>query len=355
MRWLVLISALIAAPVAAQPSEPGRVPLERFRLSTDRSGIGGAESATVEPHLATSAALWVGVADDLLRARNSAGSSVPLVHRRVSGALQFSLPLFDSVSLAVELPVIVHQSRSRDVGEFATTRLASLDRGLGDLRFVGKASLLQQERHRVSLALVGELTIPLGDAEHYLREREATFAPHLVLGWTRSGVRLLGSVGYRQRRGVDVLGTTLDDEYVVRFGAAYRLDAVPFEVWLDSELSISAHDPFESKAQSPWEARVGVLYESRFVAPFAALGLGILRGVGTPDWRLLAGVRVGRLQEDYPNPDFDGDGILDDDDECIEELEDEDGFEDDDGCPDLDDNNNGILDADEEDFFLGEG
>lgn len=333
----LLALALVSTRALAQPIEPGEVALERFRLATDRAGIGGAESATVEPHLAVSSALWIGVADDLLRAIDEAGASVPLVHRRVSGALQLSVPLFDSLSLAVELPIVLHQSRTRDAGGFASSMLAELDRGLGDLRVLGKASLLHQREHRVSLALVADLTIPLGGSGDYLREREATFAPQLALGWERSGLRVLGALGYRQRRGGQVLGVEIDDEIFARLGGAYRLDAVPFEVWVDTALSVSARDPFASKSQTPWEVRVGATYETRFVAPFAALGLGILRGIGTPDWRLLVGLRVGRLEPELEYPDSDGDGILDEDDDCVDELEDEDGFEDEDGCPELDD------------------
>ncbi len=42
--------------------------------------------------------------------------------------------------------------------------------------------------------------------------------------------------------------------------------------------------------------------------------------------------------------DSDGDGIFDDSDLCINKPEDLDGFEDEDGCPDLDNDNDGILD-----------
>ena len=43
--------------------------------------------------------------------------------------------------------------------------------------------------------------------------------------------------------------------------------------------------------------------------------------------------------------DLDGDGILDDKDECPKVPEDKDGFQDEDGCPDLDNDNDGIADA----------
>lgn len=45
--------------------------------------------------------------------------------------------------------------------------------------------------------------------------------------------------------------------------------------------------------------------------------------------------------------DTDGDGLRDDIDECPEDPEDFDGFEDEDGCPDLDNDKDGIADADD--------
>jgi OOP family OmpA-OmpF porin len=50
---------------------------------------------------------------------------------------------------------------------------------------------------------------------------------------------------------------------------------------------------------------------------------------------------------DQPPPvnDADGDGILDEADQCVNEPEDADGFMDDDGCPDNDNDNDGVADA----------
>ena len=46
-------------------------------------------------------------------------------------------------------------------------------------------------------------------------------------------------------------------------------------------------------------------------------------------------------------PDTDGDGVLDENDECPEEAEDNDQFEDEDGCPDLDNDGDSIPDVDD--------
>ncbi|MEZ4362357.1 MAG: OmpA family protein [Kofleriaceae bacterium] len=48
-----------------------------------------------------------------------------------------------------------------------------------------------------------------------------------------------------------------------------------------------------------------------------------------------------------PEPDNDRDGLLDEADKCPLEPEDQDGFEDEDGCPDLDNDGDGIVDTDD--------
>ncbi|MCK4303918.1 MAG: OmpA family protein [Candidatus Eisenbacteria sp.] len=48
-----------------------------------------------------------------------------------------------------------------------------------------------------------------------------------------------------------------------------------------------------------------------------------------------------------PDVDNDGDGILDVNDKCPDQAEDFDGFEDSDGCPDIDNDKDGILDVDD--------
>ncbi|HEX4456409.1 MAG TPA: OmpA family protein, partial [Polyangia bacterium] len=52
-------------------------------------------------------------------------------------------------------------------------------------------------------------------------------------------------------------------------------------------------------------------------------------------------------EDGCPDPDNDRDGILDRDDQCPNEPEDKDGFEDEDGCPDPDNDKDGLLDGDD--------
>ena len=66
----------------------------------------------------------------------------------------------------------------------------------------------------------------------------------------------------------------------------------------------------------------------------------------TTDFEVFVGATKYFPSSPTPLPqDLDGDGVFDDEDQCLEEAEDQDGFEDDDGCPELDNDEDGVLDA----------
>lgn len=75
---------------------------------------------------------------------------------------------------------------------------------------------------------------------------------------------------------------------------------------------------------------------------FGAMGGAATSSWGSASFRALVGLR---LRPDRLPADSDGDGLDDRDDRCPRQAEDDDGFEDGDGCPDLDDDGDGIPDA----------
>jgi OOP family OmpA-OmpF porin len=109
----------------------------------------------------------------------------------------------------------------------------------------------------------------------------------------------------------------------------------------------------------------GLRLEGRVVSPPAFLGskvpVGNEVGYDGPDWEALGSLfvnfgEVEKVRETIvqrevvmvqppPPPDPDGDGIVGASDKCPELAEDKDGFEDEDGCPDLDNDKDGIPDA----------
>jgi len=108
-------------------------------------------------------------------------------------------------------------------------------------------------------------------------------------------------------------------------GGGVRFDTQKgFELRADARLAILPSQPGGSVA----------------VTAELEVGLGLAFRLGAPG-------RAGdaRSSPSAPAPDRDGDGIPDDKDQCPDRPEDFDGFEDDDGCPDIDNDLDGVLDV----------
>ena len=110
---------------------------------------------------------------------------------------------------------------------------------------------------------------------------------------------------------------------------------------------------------TPW---TGLRVDGRIMAPWTALSPVIPQGnrigYGGPDFEVLGSlfVNFGEIEKVHifketirelkpTSNDRDGDGIPDDLDKCPNEPEDKDGFQDEDGCPDLDNDGDGIPDT----------
>jgi len=129
----------------------------------------------------------------------------------------------------------------------------------------------------------------------------------------------------------------------VLYGAAasYELDhRVEIMLELFGRSGLTQFDQFYTDV-NPFEVDIaGRWGVTSMVSVLAGGGKGLGTGIGAPQLRLFAGLQF--------NPDFrdrDHDGVYDLDDKCPDQPEDRDGFQDNDGCPDLDNDNDGIPDA----------
>ncbi|MCE9575974.1 MAG: tandem-95 repeat protein, partial [Deltaproteobacteria bacterium] len=358
--------------------EPRDFAVERFQLSSDRGGILGVEGAAVT-NGSWDLGLWLGTSNDPLVVYMDDGTSHTrtgsLIATRVGGELAGAFAPTAWLSIGVQVPLIVYQDRDA-TNPGVTGMLPALGHvGLGDLRIEPRFAVMHQADRGLDLALGVAVTLPTGQHDDYRGDEGATLAPALLLGRKFGAVRIAGELGYFARKQTSVGGLTINDELFARLGAQLAVgDALAFDATLSTATAVAS--PFGEFARNHVELIGGpeLAFGGRWVA-FAAAGAGLKDGYGTPDWRALAGVRIGKstpaVDPDHdgivgkadrcpteaedvdgyqdsdgcPDVDNDGDGIYDGDDKCPDDAEDKDGFEDEDGCPDLDNDKDGIKDV----------
>lgn len=346
------LAAVISAALAGLTStaraqdETRDFSVERFSLAMDSQGVLDVEWGAVPTHKSWDIALWLGAADDPLVVsavrdgdRDRVGA---LVSQRIAGTLSASVSLWSRFQVGVDLPLILSQDEDSITGVTMMDALSGF--GLGDVRILPKVQLLFVDDHDVNLSIIPAVTLPSGSGEDYRGEDGVSFAPEIALGRALGPWRLAGNLGYRARRNTEVANLAVEDELFARLGLGYRFSDAggpPLEIDVTASAATAASAPLDSFAQNHLELRSGAAY--RVAGPLLAVvagGLGLNEGFGTPDWRVLAGVRLSQ----HGDRDRDGDGILDRADACPKVAEDIDGFQDENGCPDPDNDNDGVPD-----------
>jgi outer membrane protein OmpA-like peptidoglycan-associated protein len=351
-RWRVVsLLALLAAAtlffpapaVHAQATVPAGEGLrsEAFQPAAGpRDGL-AVPSADVPGHLQPAGGFLIHYSKNPLIYETRSGQLLykSIVEERVAADLYLSLGLVDRFELSLVLPVALYQEGGGSALEVMED-LAPL--GLGDLR-VGLKGLLWRAANRAfALSASMDLTTPTGAADEFLGEGSTTWAPGLILSWwpsrwVRGGLQL----AYRFREDRTFLNLELRDEILYRTGLDLVLEPKTLELTGELFGALRADAPFADQDVSPLELLVGTRYWMwRDLAATFGFGVGLVKGYGTPEYRVAAGLAWAPLDSDR-----DGDGILDLDDQCPDQPEDKDGFQDADGCPDPDNDGDGLPDG----------
>lgn len=317
----------------------------------DREAVMGLEVGSLPLHLSYDAVLSLGYGHNLLMvARRTSGGTQrvgALVGRRFTIHVGGAVSLYQWVQIGVGLPLVLYQARG-SAPSSSDAQLGGLAAGgMGDLRISPKLRLLRASDAFVDLAFIPVLTLPTAvPGAAYLGERSVGFAPTAVVSRRLGPLRATFNMGYRWRKSSQFLDLKIGPEVFYGVGATYDLAsllALPIEASGTLVGGTSATAAFASLSRNPME----LLFQGAYpllpdVQAYAGGAVGIVAGFGTPDFRIFCGVRYA------PRPaDRDGDGVPDSRDDCLQQAEDSDGFEDEDGCPDLDNDDDGIADDDD--------
>ncbi len=345
---LALLMLALASPAAAQTANQ----FAASETTTDAFALSRPDDLG---HLRYSAQLHLDYANDPVN------HPYRIVEHQLTGNLGLALGLADRYVVFAGAPV--HLMVDGDDAPMGSSTAAAQGGGMGDLYVGARARLLGDASSAFAIAAQGTLTLPTG-GEEYRGDDGLTAHIELLPEFRAELIRLTANVGVLFRGKTDVGEAELGHDLTYGLGITAPLYGdyrTPTENRVD--LHIQLHGALGlrdlgHRETSRMEALVGVKFhhESGFVIGVAGGG-GVLDGYGSPDGRAILNLGYSRLPEAAPEEeevvDADGDGVNDDADQCIGEAEDADGFEDEDGCPDLDNDGDGVPDADDQ--CTGEG
>ncbi len=284
-----------------------------------------------------------------------------LVENSFQGTFSFNYGIANAAVIGLSVPVVLMTGDpGYDIGPDpeiggANYNTAPLDQeSISTIALHGKWRLTRVDK-TLGVALLGQIGIPIGDAHQNLgADPGFWFWPQLALEhrFGDSGFRVATNLGYRGHIGENAgFGSVTAIEGPVRhgnlgtfnFGLGWRAtDALDL---IAETYATYLTDGDSSDEQKLSEEVVGGL--KLFVEKNSYLVMGGGRrtwsaGYQAADLRLFLGFIF-----EPSIGDRDGDGYLDDEDECPDDPEDFDNFEDEDGCPDPDNDKDGILDVDD--------
>jgi len=395
---LVAAAILLPQPASAQEATlvNGGMDLHLFRPAVDSRGYFTVNGSEVLPHKEFSFGLVLDAGFGILRyngftnnpdeAADAANRQSRIAKQAFTGTLMFNYGLVDRLVLGIQLPITFFRGDAVQTPDRAglggtcagATSAGCLynyqgnglrSQGVGDLTIHVKARLLNLGELPIGIAVALRAGFPTAKTTQFAGEPGYSLWPTAVFEFQPiEKIRLALEGGYRWTSGqgatfiwdgrsepsdplanaVDPVDQgsgrrfTYDDLITFGFGSAFRI-ARTLDFIVEFYGSQIARE-IGTKGTLSMEVLGGFKYfvtNKSFL--FIAAGAGIPKtGFQAADVR----ATLGFMYEPAVG-DRDKDGIPDDDDGCPDAAEDKDGFEDRDGCPDLDNDGDGILDVDD--------
>ncbi len=270
-----------------------------------------------------------------------------IVDFQLKAEIWAAVGFFDYLDIGFVMPMVLAQEAGDVITEAIEPRVFN-SFTTADLRIVPKLKILNAEEFGgFGLGLVVPISLPTGDSESYNSEGRVRVEPRLILDYrTDGGFVVAANVAFQPRQNRKVLNFENGDAFKWGLGLEVPLvedklaliGTVFGTVGVGNDVSIS-----EGRTM-PIEALGGVQWW--FLEDWMGNiggGAGLTDGVGAPDFR--AFLSLGYTPMKPKVRDADGDGVVDANDKCPLEPEDLDGFQDDDGCPDPDNDGDGVLDV----------
>ncbi|MCP4600085.1 MAG: OmpA family protein [Proteobacteria bacterium] len=368
IQLLLLVILILASNTKRAAAGDGEgISIETFKPSSSVHSVFETTFPRVKEHLKWSFGGLLSYAHRPMRRKKQDVDTGEIVEKadavngRVSVDLYGAIGLFDVAEIGLVLPAVLYQG-----GEGGIPDGSIQAAGFGDPRFELKALLY--ESNGLMLGAGAAITAPLG---HYassgtdiLGYKTPTGEPKLLVAYYRGPIIIAANAGFLIRP--EANEANYNQTHAITWNAAFGFDLRDFNepggVRLALETNGETSINFDTIVETPMEALVGAKYRTKNDLIIAGgCGPGMSTAVGTPAFRIFAGVTFDSVRRSCPagpedmdgfedndkciDPDNDRDGILDGPDQCPNQPEDVDKFEDEDGCPDPDNDKDTILDV----------
>ena len=270
------------------------------------------------------------------------GVRTTVVSSLIAGQLTAAYGMTERLQLGANLPIVFAMQGDGLMPATASASMGGLSvTGLGDL--VGEAKYRLVRRQMFRLSAIGGLSLPTSvgsSGSQFLGDDLPTVRGKLAAQVDTGRLSFGVNAGVILRKPRTIYDSTIGQQLVWGVAGAARITE---RLSLIAEGYGRAGLPGFALDASPLEVEGGVrFYATGGVAVVVGGGAGVMRGIGSPESRFF--VSIGFAPDVR---DSDGDGIPNGRDKCPNVPEDKDGFEDEDGCPDLDNDHDGIPDSED--------
>ena len=274
----------------------------------------------------------------------SALTTSNLVDHQTTSELSASLGLFGRYQAGLALPFTLYMAGDNVDAMGLPTNSRHTQSGIGDVRVEGKALIATLgEDEEYTVAVSAGLSLPTGknDSRPYLGDKSVTGRVKAIAAAELGKVRAAANLGLLLRQTSQNFSAEVGSQLLYGAAAAYPVDRrIDLMLEVFGRSGLNDFTKFYSDV-NPFEADIAARYQVNGMwSVTAGGGRGFGNGIGAPDLRLFA---MAAFAPDFR--DRDKDGVFDVNDKCPDEPVDRDGFEDMDGCPELDNDLDTVTDA----------